>query len=112
MYISVHFLSNSGPVQAGLKLTVPNNVQRNCTQTCFNSYSVYSYGPNCMSYVHTNLYTLLCLGNPVVSVMDSHSRDRGSILEKAYHVTIRYALHNTQFISDESPAELVLYLCK
>ena len=46
-------------------------------------------------------------------VMDSHSCDKGSNPGQGNHnIYIRYALNNTQFISDESSAELVLYLCE
>ena len=51
------------------------------------------------------------LGSIVVSVMDSHSCDRGSSPGEGKHI-IRYALNNIQFRSDESSAELVLYLCE
>ena len=46
----------------------------------------------------------------VASVMDSHSGDRGFKPHKTNH--IHYSLNNIQFISDESSAELVLYLCE
>ena len=34
------------------------------------------------------------------------------ILQIKSHIHERYALNNIQFISDESSAELVLYLCE
>ena len=52
------------------------------------------------------------LGSIVVSVLDSHSCDRGSSPGQGKHIIIRYVLNNIQFISDESSAELVLYLCE
>ena len=44
----------------------------------------------------------------VVSVMDSPSCDRGSSPGHGKHDV----LNNIQFLSDESSAELVLYLCE
>ena len=58
-----------------------------------------------------SVHAILCLGNTVVSMMDSHSSDRGSSLGQGKHI-IRYAQDNIQLISDESFAELVLYLCE
>ena len=52
----------------------------------------------------------LCLDDVVVSVMDSHSCDRGLSPHQGNH--IRYAMNSIQFISDESSAELALYLCE
>ena len=54
----------------------------------------------------------MCLGSVVVSVMDSHSCDPGLSPAWPRQSHICYALNNTQFISDESSAELVLYLCE
>ena len=56
-------------------------------------------------------YLFDCFGSVVVSVMDSHSCDRVSNPSQGNHI-IRYALNNIRFISDESSAELVIYLCK
>ena len=55
-------------------------------------------------------YLFDCLGSVVVSMMDSHSCDWGSNPGQGNHI-IRYALNNIQ-ISDESSADLVLYLCE
>ena len=57
---------------------------------------------------HLKYFELVCFGSAVVSVMDSHSCDRGSIPCQGNH---RYVilLNNIHFISDESSAELVLY---
>ena len=57
-------------------------------------------------------YLFDCLGSVVVSVMDSHPYDRGSNPGQGTQIKIiRYALNNIQ-ISDESSADLVLYLCE
>ena len=53
----------------------------------------------------------MCIGSVVVSVMDSHTCDRGSSPGQGKHINIRYDPNNIQFI-DESSAELVLYLCE
>ena len=47
----------------------------------------------------------------VVSVMDSYCM-RSGFKPRPRQTHIRYALNNIQFISDESSAELVLYLCE
>ena len=60
---------------------------------------------------NTVQYRNRSLGSIVVSVMDYHSCDRGPSPGQDKHI-IRYALNNIQFISDESFAELVLYLCE
>ena len=52
---------------------------------------------------------LIYLGGIVVSVMDSHSCDRGSSHGQGKHII---APNIIQFISDESSAELVLQLCE
>ena len=58
-----------------------------------------------------NIYIyIVCFGSAVVRVMDSHPCARGSNPSQGNH--IRYAQNSTQFISDESSAELVLYLCE
>ena len=44
----------------------------------------------------------MCTGSTVVCVLDSHSCAQGS------NPNIRYALISTQFISNESYAEMVL----
>ena len=51
------------------------------------------------------------LRNAVVSVIDSHSCDRGSNPSHGNHI-ICYVMNNIQFISDESSAELVVCLCE
>ena len=53
----------------------------------------------------------MCIGSPVVRVLDCHSCVRGSNPNQGNHI-IRYALNGTQFKSDESSAELVLHLCE
>ena len=57
-----------------------------------------------------NFKIVVYIGSAVVSVMDSHSCDRGSSPDQDNH--IRFALNTIQFLSDESSAELVLYLYK
>ena len=51
-----------------------------------------------------------CIGSILVSMIDSHSCDRGSSPGQGNHIIILYALNNIQLISDEYSAELVLYL--
>ena len=59
---------------------------------------------------HIRMYPKMCIGSAVVRVMDSHSRPGFKPQPRQSH--IRYALNSTQFISDESSVELVLYLCE
>ena len=46
------------------------------------------------------IYCFSAVGGVVVSVMDSHSCDRGSSPGQGNHVIIRFSLNNILFISD------------
>ena len=54
---------------------------------------------------------MLCFGRTVVNVMGCQLGDRGSSHSQGKSF-IRYALHDIQFISDESSVDLVLHLCE
>ena len=57
---------------------------------------------------------IVCVGNAVVSVMDSHLCDRGSNPSqgKSHDIDLQYALNNIHFTPDESFEVTVVILTK